>query len=110
MFNSGAIYYHVMLAVTLLGISGGFYIVPLYAMMQAYAPKSHRARVVAANNIFNAIFMVSSAIFSILILSILKIDIKILFCITAVLSAIFSTWLLIRLKPLIATTQVSLED
>ncbi|MDN5624914.1 MAG: hypothetical protein L0G96_17400, partial [Acinetobacter sp.] len=32
------------------------------------------------------------------------------FCITAVLSAIFSTWLLIRLKPLIATTQVSLED
>ncbi len=110
MFSSGAVYYHVMLAVTLLGISGGFYIVPLYAMMQAYAPKSHRARVVAANNIFNAIFMVSSAIFSIIILSILKIDIKILFCITAVLSAIFSIWLLTRLKPLVATTQVSLED
>lgn len=110
MFSSGLVYYHVMLAVTLLGISGGFYIVPLYAMMQAYAPKSHRARVVAANNIFNAIFMVSSAIFSIIILSILKIDIKILFCITAVLSAIFSIWLLTRLKPLVATTQVSLED
>ena len=110
MFSSGAAYYHVMLAVTLLGISGGFYIVPLYAMMQAYAPKSHRARVVAANNIFNAIFMVSSAIFSIIILSILKIDIKVLFCITAILSAIFSTWLLLRLKPLIATTQASLED
>ena len=110
MFSSGAVYYHVMIAVTLLGISGGFYIVPLYAMMQAYAPKSHRARVVAANNIFNAIFMVSSAIFSIIILSILKIDIKILFCITAVLSAIFSIWLLTRLKPLVATTQVSLED
>lgn len=110
MFSSGAVYYHVMVAVTLLGISGGFYIVPLYAMMQAYAPKSHRARVVAANNIFNAIFMVSSAIFSIIILSILKIDIKVLFCITAILSAIFSTWLLLRLKPLIATTQASLED
>lgn len=110
MFTLGIAYYHVMLAVTLLGISGGFYIVPLYAMMQAYAPKSHRARVVAANNIFNAIFMVASAIFSIIILSILKIDIKILFCITAVLSAIFSTWLLLRLKPLAASTQVSLED
>lgn len=109
-FTLGLSYYHVMFAVTLLGISGGFYIVPLYAMMQAYAPKSHRARVVAANNIFNAIFMVSSAIFSIIILSILKIDIKILFCITAILSAIFSTWLLLRLKPLIATTQASLED
>ena len=110
MFTSGLAYYHVMFAVTLLGISGGFYIVPLYAMMQAYAPCTHRARVVAANNIFNAIFMVSSAVFSIIILSILKIDIKILFCITAVLSAIFSFWLLTRLKPLAATTQISLED
>lgn len=110
MFISGAVYYHVMLAVTLLGISGGFYIVPLYAMMQAYAPRSHRARVVAANNIINAIFMVASAVFSILILSVLKIDMKILFCITAILSAIFTTWLLIRLKPKVATTQISLED
>lgn len=109
-FQQGWCYYHVMLAVTLLGISGGFYIVPLYAMMQAYSPRSHRARVVAANNILNAVFMVSSAIFSIIILSILKIDIKILFCITAVLSAIFSVWLLVRLKPLINTAQVSLED
>lgn len=110
MFTLGAAYYHVMLAITLLGISGGFYIVPLYAMMQAYAPKTHRARVVAANNIFNAIFMVSSAIFSIIILSVFKIDIKILFCITAVFSAIFSTWLLLRLKPLAASTAASLEE
>ncbi|MCX0338465.1 MFS transporter [Acinetobacter radioresistens] len=109
-FHQDWVYYHVMLAVTLLGISGGFYIVPLYAMMQAYSPRSHRARVVAANNILNAVFMVSSAIFSILILSILKIDIKILFVITAVLSAIFTIWLLIRLKPMLENTQNSLED
>lgn len=110
MFSSGMSYYHVMIAVTLLGISGGFYIVPLYAMMQAYSPRSHRARVVAANNILNAVFMVSSAIFSIIILSILKIDIKILFSITAVLSAIFSSWLLLRLKPLLKNTSIALED
>jgi MFS family permease len=110
MFTQGAVYYHVMLAITLLGISGGFYIVPLYAMMQAYSPSSHRARVVAANNILNAIFMVSSAIFSILILSILKIDIKILFGITAILSAIFSFWLLARLKPLLANESNRLEE
>ena len=109
-FSEGAVYYHVMLAVTLLGISGGFYIVPLYAMMQAYSPRSHRARVVAANNILNAVFMVSSAIFSILILSILKIDIKILFSITAVLSAIFSFWLLTRLKPLLKNAPTTFED
>lgn len=110
MFNHGAIYYHVMLAVTLLGISGGFYIVPLYAMMQAYSPRSHRARIVAANNILNAVFMVSSAIFSIIILSVLKIDIKILFSITAVLSAGFTLWLLYRLKPMLKTVQPELED
>ncbi|KAF2373045.1 MFS transporter [Acinetobacter baylyi] len=109
-FSSGQVYYHVMLAVTLLGISGGFYIVPLYAMMQAYSPRSHRARVVAANNILNAVFMVSSAIFSILILSILKIDIKILFVITAVLSAIFTIWLLRKLPPMLHQAQDSLED
>ncbi|MFC6053289.1 MFS transporter [Acinetobacter portensis] len=109
-FQQGASYYHVMIAITLLGISGGFYIVPLYAMMQAYSPRSHRARVVAANNILNAIFMVSSAIFSIIVLSILKIDMKVLFCITATLSAIFTVWLLFRLKPLLKTAQLSLED
>ena len=109
-FQQGWSYYHVMCAVTLLGISGGFYIVPLYAMMQAYSPRSHRARVVAANNILNAVFRVSSAIFSILILSILKIDLKILFSITAVLSAVFTFWLLLKLKPMLDTAQDSLED
>jgi MFS family permease len=110
LFNHGVSYYHVMLSVTLLGISGGFYIVPLYAMMQAYSPRSHRARVVAANNILNAVFMVSSAIFSIIILSILKIDLQVLFCITAVLSAIFSLWLLKRLNALLKQTTANLED
>lgn len=110
LFTHGASYYHVMLSVTLLGISGGFYIVPLYAMMQAYSPRSHRARVVAANNILNAVFMVSSAVFSIIILSILKIDMQILFCITAILSAIFSLCLLKRLKRLLTHTAPTLED
>jgi MFS family permease len=110
LFTHGASYYHVMLSVTLLGISGGFYIVPLYAMMQAYSPRSHRARVVAANNILNAVFMVSSAIFSIIILSILNIEMQVLFCMTAVFSAIFSLWLLKRLKTLLASSANTLED
>lgn len=105
-----AVYYHVMIAVTLLGISGGFYIVPLYAMMQAYSPRSHRARVVAANNILNAIFMVTSAIFSIVILSMLQLDITVLFMITAVLSALFSFVLIRKLKPLLNTHTPNLED
>lgn len=110
MFTQGLAYYHVMLSIIMLGISGGFYIVPLYAMMQAYSPASHRARVVAANNIFNAIFMVASAIFSILILSVFKLDMQILFCMTAVFSAIFCMGLLLKLKPLLDRTHNALED
>lgn len=109
-FHSGLAYYNVMFAIALLGIFGGFYIVPLYTMMQTFAPTSHRARVVSANNILNAVFMVSAALFSILILSVLKLDLKMLFNITAVLSAVFTLLLLTRLKPQIATTPYSLED
>jgi MFS family permease len=97
-FAQGGAVYHVFLAVLLLGVSGGFYIVPLYAMMQAKAPQSHRARVVAANNIFNAIFMVVAAIFCIIILSSLNLSLVHLFGITALISAVITTLLLISLR------------
>ncbi|UYZ69583.1 MFS transporter [Moraxella bovis] len=81
----------------LLGLSGGIYIVPLYAFMQAYAPISHRSRIVGANNIFNAIFMVGSAIFSIIILTVLTLSIPQLFLITGVINAVFGIFLYIKL-------------
>jgi MFS family permease len=64
MFTSGWVYYHVMLAVTLLGISGGFYIVPLYAMMQAYSPRSHRARCRCKQYFKCCVYGVISSIFN----------------------------------------------
>ena len=45
----------------LIGLFGGFYIVPLYALIQERSPPSHRSRIIAANNILNALFMVVSA-------------------------------------------------
>jgi 1-acyl-sn-glycerol-3-phosphate acyltransferase len=45
----------------LLGMFGGFYIVPLYALIQERSAPSHRSRIIAANNILNALFMVASA-------------------------------------------------
>ena len=42
----------------LLGGCGGFYCVPLYALMQERSSESHRARTIAANNIMNALFIV----------------------------------------------------
>ncbi|MDN3454042.1 MULTISPECIES: MFS transporter [unclassified Psychrobacter] len=82
----------------LLGFSGGLYIVPLYASMQAYAPKSHRARIVGANNIFNAIFMVTSAIFAIVILNTLGFTLPQLFLVTGLLNIAFGAFLYIKLN------------
>lgn len=46
----------------LLGASGGLYCVPLYALMQQRSHPGHRARIIAANNIMNALFMVAGAL------------------------------------------------
>jgi acyl-[acyl-carrier-protein]-phospholipid O-acyltransferase/long-chain-fatty-acid--[acyl-carrier-protein] ligase len=46
---------------TLLAACGGIFSVPLYALLQDGAPPSHRARIIAANNIMNALFMVCGA-------------------------------------------------
>jgi len=45
----------------LLGMFGGFYIVPLYALIQERSDAAFRSRIIAANNILNALFMVASA-------------------------------------------------
>ena len=47
--------------IVLLGVFGGFYTVPLYALIQARSQPSHRSRIIAANNILNALFIVTSA-------------------------------------------------
>ena len=45
----------------LIGVFGGFYIVPLYALIQTRSEASHRSRIIAGNNILNAAFMVVAA-------------------------------------------------
>lgn len=65
----------VFISLTMLGVSGGIFIVPLYAMMQSRAKEEERAQVIAANNIWNAIFMVVSAITAIVFLSVLGLSI-----------------------------------
>jgi hypothetical protein len=44
----------------LIGLFGGFYIVPLYALIQIRSEPAHRSRIIAGNNILNALFMVLS--------------------------------------------------
>jgi 1-acyl-sn-glycerol-3-phosphate acyltransferase len=49
----------------LIGIFGGFYIVPLYALIQSRSEPSHRSRIIAGNNILNALLIVAAAAFAI---------------------------------------------
>jgi len=49
----------------LIGLFGGFYIVPLYALIQSRSEPAHRSRIIAANNILNAVFMVAAALIAI---------------------------------------------
>ena len=55
-------HWRVMAALFLLAMFSGFYSVPLYALIQSRCEPSHRARIIAANNILNAIFMVVASV------------------------------------------------
>ena len=46
----------------LLALSAGIYSVPMYALIQMRSQPTHRARIIAANNILNALFMIASAV------------------------------------------------
>ncbi|KJH79948.1 MFS transporter [Pseudomonas sp. KSR10] len=69
-----------------IGVFGGFYIVPLYALIQSRTAEQERARVVAANNILNALFMVTSALVAILLLSVAGLSIPQLFLVVSLMN------------------------
>ncbi|MCE2460190.1 MAG: MFS transporter [Pseudomonadales bacterium] len=50
---------------TMMGIFTGLYVVPLQANIQTRTPNDRRARVIAANNVLNSLFMVAGAGFAI---------------------------------------------
>ena len=55
-------HWRVMADLTLLSLFAGLYSVPMYALIQLRSQPTHRARIIAANNILNALFMIVSAI------------------------------------------------
>jgi 1-acyl-sn-glycerol-3-phosphate acyltransferase len=68
------------------GVFGGFYIVPLYALIQSRSDPSHRSRIIAGNNILNALFMVAAALVAIVLFQ-AGLTIPQLFLVTALLNA-----------------------
>jgi 1-acyl-sn-glycerol-3-phosphate acyltransferase len=91
-FLRAAGHWHIALDLTLLGLFAGFFIVPLFALVQSRTERDHLSRVIAGNNIINAIFLVAAAVFG---LGLLKAGLTIpqLFLVTALLNAAVTLWI-----------------
>lgn len=85
LFLQHAGHWWVLLSLGLIGMSGGLYIVPFYAVMQQESHPSRRCRIVAANNIINALFIVIASVF-LLILSYMGMEIRHIFLTVALLN------------------------
>ncbi len=55
-------HWRVMVDLALLSLFAGLYSVPMYALIQMRSQPTHRARIIAANNILNALFMIASSL------------------------------------------------
>ncbi|MDX1694577.1 MAG: MFS transporter [Ketobacteraceae bacterium] len=92
-FFSQAESYRVLVDFVAIGVFGGLYIVPLYAMIQERTEEKTRARTIAAVNIMNALFMVVSALSGILFLGIFQLDIPGFFLILAIMNAVVAIYI-----------------
>ncbi len=61
-FISIGAHWRVMADLFLLSLFAGLYSVPMYALIQLRSQSTHRARIIAANNILNALFMIASSV------------------------------------------------
>lgn len=84
--------WRILLDLLLIGMFGGFFIVPLYALVQTRSEPSHQSRVIAGNNIMNAAFMVVAAVFGAGLLQ-QGLSIPQLILVTAILNAIVATYI-----------------
>ncbi len=83
----------VLFDMAMIGVAGGLFIVPLYALVQERGDRRHLSRIIAGNNIINAGFMVTSALMAIVMLSYLKLDIPTLFLFTAILNVLVCVYI-----------------
>ena len=85
-------YLRLIIDVLMVGFFGGLYIVPLMALVQQRSEPEHMSRVIAGNNIINALLMVLSAIVAIVFLS-LGFSIAQLFLLVAILNALVGVYI-----------------
>ncbi len=85
-------YLRLMMDVVLVGFFGGLYIVPLMALVQQRSEPEHLSRVIAGNNIINALLMVLSAVVAITVLA-SGFSIAQLFLLVAILNALVAIYI-----------------
>ena len=85
----------IVLCILGIGLFGGVFIVPLYALVQIRAKPEFRARIIAVINIVNALFMVLSAVFAMLLLGSVGLSIPVFFAILAIMNIVIF-WFLNR--------------
>ena len=83
---------HILIDLVMIGVFGGFYCVPLYTLMQTRSDASHRSRIIAANNIMNAAFMVVAALLAIALLT-FGVTVPQIFLITAIANACIAIYI-----------------
>ncbi|MCH9696077.1 MAG: MFS transporter [Gammaproteobacteria bacterium] len=84
--------WRILADLALLGAFGGFYTVPLYALIQKRSKRQHLSRIIAANNIINSLLMVAAAVLSLVVLQ-SGFSIPELFLIVAVLNIVVSVYI-----------------
>jgi MFS family permease len=89
-------FWRILFDLLAIGVFGGFYIVPLYALVQNRSDPANRARIIAGNNILNALFMVLAAGMAAGLLS-MGLRLETLFLITAILNTVMGLYLYLLL-------------
>jgi len=68
-FLGGPAHWHILVDLLGISVSGGVFVVPLYALLQARSAPERRARTIGANNVINALAMVVSALTTIALIA-----------------------------------------
>ena len=84
--------WHLLADIALIGIFGGFYIVPLFALIQTRCDAKHVSRTIAGMNILNALFMVVAALTAMVLIN-QGLNIPQLFLVTACLNALVAIYI-----------------
>lgn len=86
---------NILLSLFCLSFSAGLFSVPLYALIQARSPNSHRARIIATNNIINALFMIAATAMIIILEKTLHLTVPEILLTTALLNIIAVSYVFI---------------